>query len=1184
MSAQFPVKFQLPIQPSRVFIVIVFFMFAGCKSEINIPSEMFELLHSSETGISFVNRVDESVDLNIVTFEMLYNGAGVAIGDITNNGYNDIFLASNMGESRLYKNEGDFRFTDITSQSGIHTEGKWASGVTLVDINNNGLLDIYISFGGPYADPARRANELYINNGNGTFTERALEYGIANTGISTQAVFFDYNKDGFLDLYVLNNGHGDVPPNVIKPKLLNGEHINTDKLYRNNGDGTFTDVSAESGILIEGYGLGINVFDINGNGWPDIHVANDFLPNDLVYINNGDGTFTNRAAGYFRHQSYASMGTDFGDMNNNGLMDIITVDMLPESNKRLKQMYESAGYERYLSQQVMGYEPQVKRNVLQLNSGQTPYGHPVFADIAPLAGVESTDWSWSALFADLDNNGRLDLMITNGLPRNPADNDFSKIKMDILRSGVFDRSMMERLYDELQHLDGVFEKNYLFRNNGDLTFSNVSSEWGFREPSYSNGAAFADLNNDGQLDLVINNINQEVFIYSNRSQHENHFLQIKISGPENNRQGIGAKLSLYFDDESLHHQYSVSRGYLSAMATPVHFGLGKATEIDSLVVIWPDDQKQVITALPVNSIAEVVYGEQPLIPVKYEPPSTEMSQIFKNITESAQMDFIHTEENFIDFNIQPLLPHKFSRTGPGIAVGDMNKNGLDDFFIGGGFGQSGRVFLQNMDGTFTGHDLDPGSAYEKDTGALLFDANGNGHLDLYVASGGSEFAPGSQYYRDRLYFGDGTGKFTHISDALPDIRGSSSVVVAADIDQDGSLELFVGSRVVPNHYPKKPEIFILKYAGGRYKDITEEVAPGLKNIGMVTSAIWSDYNNNGWKDLILVGEWMPVTVFENRNGSLVNVTADLGLAETVGWWNSITAADFNQDGFTDYVAGNLGLNSLLRNRENGPVMMHIGDFNGNGITDPLISRVVHGERYLVHLRDDLVLQIPEMARRFPTYSSYGDAKLNDILSSRQMNEAESYSIHTFQSSLIQNRNGNGFEVKPLPVEAQFAPVFGIMTADFDGDGNTDILLSGNSYSTDVFTGRYDAFSGLVLMGDGNGNFKAIQYAETGFYLDKDGKSLVTLGGADGEKLVLAARNDGRAELFKITNPQEAKRLRAEENEISAIISFQDGSKEKVEFYHGSGYLSQSARSVYLTGKMREITFYNIQGVTRTVSP
>ncbi|TVQ04552.1 MAG: RNA-binding protein [Balneolaceae bacterium] len=1165
-------------------VVIFCFTCQGCKSGKDVPSEMFELLRSSETGILFVNQVDESVDLNIVTFEMLYNGAGVAIGDITNNGYNDIFLASNMGKSRLFQNEGGFRFIDITGQSGIQTEGKWASGVTLVDINNNGLLDIYISFGGPYADPGRRANELYINNGNGTFTESAREFRIADTGFSTQAVFFDYNKNGFLDLYVLNNGHGDVPPNVIKPKLLNGEHINTDRLYRNNGDGTFTDVSTEAGILIEGYGLGINVFDINGNGWPDIHVANDFLPNDIIYINNGDGTFTNRAADYFRHQSYASMGTDFGDINNNGLMDIITLDMLPESNRRLKQMYESAGYERYLSQLIMGYEPQVKRNVLQLNNGLTPLGHPVFTDIAPLAGVESTDWSWSALFADIDNDGWLDLMITNGLPRNPADNDFSKIKMDILRNGVFDRRMMERLYDELQNLEGIFERNYLFKNNGDLTFSNVSPEWGFREPTYSTGAAFADLNNDGRLDLVINNINQEVFVYRNLNENDNNYLQVKLSGPGHNRQAIGAKLSLYFDGRSLHHQYSVSRGYLSAMATPVHFGLGSVTEIDSLVVIWPDDQKQVVSTLPVNSVTNVVYGEQSLFPVHYRNSAAVKKPLFKNITETARVDFVHEEDNFIDFNIQPLLPHKFSRTGPGIAVGDINKNGLDDFFIGGAFGQSGKIFLQNADGTFTGQDIDVGPAYEKDTGALLFDANGNGHLDLYIASGGSEFAPGSQYYRDRLYFGDSSGTFLHSPDALPDIRASTSVVIAADLDNDGNLELFVGGRVVPNHYPQKPESLILKFSDGKFVDVTDTVAPGLKNTGMVTAAIWSDYNNNGWQDLILAGEWMPITVFENRGGHLVNVTENLGLAETVGWWNSITAADFNQDGYTDYVAGNLGLNSLLRNREEGPVQIHINDFNGNGIVDPVISQIIAGERHPIHLRDDFMMQMPEMARRFPTYASYGEAALGDILTARQLNEAQSYSIHTFQSSIILNRGGKDFDVKPLPIEAQFAPVYGMISGDFDGDGYTDILLTGNSFSTDVFIGRYNAFSGLMLRGDGTGNFEPIGYDESGFFLDQDGKSLVTIGGLAGGKRVLSARNDGRAEMFEIVHSDGYKQLRAEESETSAIITFQDGSQEKVEFYRGSGYLSQSARSVFLTGMMREITFFDSAGITRTITP
>lgn len=1165
------------------FLLLSLLFILGCTNK-NDDSSVFRLLSSSETGIEFQNVVEESVDLNVVSFEMLYNGAGVAAGDINNDGLTDLFFASNMGMSKLYKNEGEIRFLDVTGESGINTTGKWASGVTMVDINADGWLDIYISFGGPYANPNRRANELYVNNGDLTFTEKASEYGIDDTGFTTHSVFFDYNRDGFLDLYLLTNGQGEVPPNVIRPKQTNGEHINTDRLYRNNGDGTFTNVSDVAGILVEGYGLGINMFDINRDGWPDINASNDFLSNDIVYVNNGDGTFSDQASNYFRHQSYSSMGTDFGDINNDGFMDIIVVDMLPENDTRVKQMYQTTGYERFISELNSGYDPQVKRNVLQLHTGMRPDGTPVYSEIGLLAGVESTDWSWTALFADFDNDSFSDLMITNGLPRNPADSDFSVIKMNLLRNSTFDRATMEKLFNELQNLEGSYEPNYLFKNNGDLTFSDVSDDWGFSDPGYSTGAVYADLDNDGRLDIVINNTNEEAFVYRNTADTSNaNYLQLTLRGPGQNILGIGSKVEVYADSSAFHHQYSVSRGYLSSMATPIHFGLGEISKVDSVVVTWPDNTRQALQNSGINTLTEIVYKDDNP-PADPQNSTVSGDRFFQDVSGRRGIEFNHNEEDFIDFRIQPLLPHKFSKLGPGLAVADLNGDGLDDFFVGGAFEQSGQIFLQNFDGSFSGKELELGNNYEKDMGALFLDINGDGHDDLYVASGGSEFRTGSEYYQDRVYFGDGDGNFIRQTDILPEMRTSSSIVVAADFDQDGSKELFVGSRVVPNQYPLIPESYILKYQNGRFIDITEKIAHGLKNIGLVSSALWTDFNNDSWPDLIVVGEWMPITVFENRNGVLKNVTEKLGLSKTVGWWNSITAGDFNQDGYIDYIVGNLGLNSTLKNTEKGNVQITFGDFNEDGLNDPVISQMLNGVRKPVHLKDDILIQMPVLERRFTSYKAYGQAKLTDVLSSEHLASEKNYTANTFKTSVIINDGGENMRVEPLPVEAQFAPVFGLLTGDFDDDGFPDILMTGNSFSTEMFIGWYDAFSGLMLKGNGEGAFQSVTFPESGFYFPGDAKALVKLKGSRNEELILAARNHGKLEMFELQQNKERTVLRLQSDDITAEIKYRNGRVGKCEFYEGGGYLSQQSQTIFLNDDIEHITICKESGNCRIVSP
>lgn len=1167
------------------WMLVVVLVATGCRTEAPGPADpLFERMLSEQTGIQFVNQIKESRALNVITYEFLYNGAGVGVGDVNGDGLQDVFFASNMGQSVLYLNEGSFRFKDVTERAGIQTEGKWANGVAMVDINHDGYLDIYVSCGGPFADPRRRANELYINNGDATFTEQAKAYGLSDAGHTTQSVFFDYDRDGDLDAYLLTNGIGETGPNVIRPKKTSGEAVNTDRLYQNNGDGTFTNVSESAGIQIEGNGLGVAIFDANRDGWPDIYIANDYLSNDLLYINNQDGTFTDHAAEYFRHQSYAAMGTDVADIDNDGLLDVMTLDMLPESNERLMQMYESTGYERNRSERRYGYDPQVTRNTLQLNNGLAPNGQPSFSEIGQLAGVHATDWSWSPLFADLNNDGWRDLFVTNGIPMDVTNRDFANYKMRILRQRGYNRRTHQALVEGARKLKDVHITNYLFENNGDLTFTDRTRKWGIRRPSFSTGAAYADLDNDGDLDLIVNNINEKAFLYNNHADRMGgNYLKVALDGPPKNPVGIGTEISIYYSGgRSQHRRQTTYRGYKSSVTSTVHFGMGRAAEVDSVRIVWPSGEVQMMHDVAVNQIVRITRDDTSRSASGSETRSNK-PLLFADVTTKRSIQFKHEEQHYNDFKIQPLLPHKYSQNGPGLAVGDVNGDSLDDFFVGGAFEQSGKLYIQREDGTFGGSNISSGSNYEEDMGALFFDANGDGHQDLYVASGGSEFEVGSEYYQDRLYLGDGEGNFSHAPNALPEMRSSSSVVAAGDYDRDGDLDLFVGGRVVPNHYPTVPESHLLENRGGTFVDVTRQVAPALKRAGLLAAALWTDFDNDGWLDLIVVGEWMPITVFENQSGRLINVTGRVGLSQTVGWWNSIAAGDFDRDGDTDYVAGNLGLNTSLKNRPEGPVRMHVSDFNGDGRVDAVISRFVEGESYPVHFRDDMIAQLPYLKERFPSYESYARAELQDVFTERELAEAQVYRSDTFQTSYIENKGGKAFERRALPIRAQFAPVFGVTSGDYDGDGKLDLLMVGNSYATEAFTERYDAFNGALLRGDGRGSFTHVQMSESGFYAEGDGKALAELV-TDEERLILVAANDDTLKTFSSRADSEGRHLRARPSEVWGQVVYQDGSTAKVEFYYGSGYLSQSSRAFVASNGVEKVTIYGAQGESRTWVP
>lgn len=1070
---------------------------------------MFELLSPEKTGVTFENEIVEDEALNILTFEYFYNGAGVGVGDFNKDGRPDMFFSSNMGKSRLYLNKGNFSFTDVTDRSGINTKGRWASGVSVVDINQDGLPDIYLCFSGPHS-AEKRANALYINNGDSTFTDKAAAYGLADTGHSVQAVFFDYDRDNDLDMYLLTNITDETGPNVIRPKRIHGEMANTDRLYRNNGNNTFTNVSKEAGILKEGYGLGIAVADINQDSWPDIFASNDYISNDLLYINNRDGTFTDMAGTTFKHTSYSAMGNDVADINNDGRLDIVEVDMLPPDNYRKKLMLGATNHDRYRSEIQYGYDPQYMRNTLQLNQGPDKDGNPLFSEIAQLAGVDATDWSWSPLFADFDNDGWKDLLITNGYPRDITNRDFINYRAQELMQDRQLQPVSKQRLEALQKLDGAFLHNFLFQNQHNLEYKDVSAEWGFTENRYSSGAAYADFDSDGDLDLVIVNTGAPASIWRNNAEQftKNHSLVIGLAGPAGNRNGYGAKISVYADSLVMYQEAYPVRGYQSTVDAAIHFGLGNHVQADSIVVIWPDERISRLYNVPPAKRLQVNYAESR---ERIQASVAAQKNHSSDANNKLNIHFLHKESPYTDFNIQPLLPHKFSQGGPCTATADVNSDGLEDFFVGGAYNQSGELFIQQRDGRFISRQIDKGKKPQEDMGVLFFDADNDKDADLYVVSGGNEFAAGSHYYQDRLYRNDGKGRFILDSTALPTETESGSCVAAADYDGDGDLDLFVGGRITPQHYPDGGKSFLLENNRGVFRDVTDQKAPGLKNIGMVNAAVWSDIDNDKKPDLVVVGEWMPITVFLNNGSSLKNATTQLGLAKTVGWWNSIQAGDVNGDGKPDFIAGNLGLNSRYKTSEKNPMSIYITDFANIGNRAGIITYTLHDSIFPIHPRDDLMQQLPGLRKKFPLYADYARATINDLFDPSILARSRVITANTFQSSVIINNGANSWTVTPLPIEVQFAPVFGVLVKDYDSDGLTDVLLAGNAYGAEVINGRYDAFKGLFLKGKGNGEFNV---RENLFRVDGDVKWLSEIR-VKNESIILAALNNDSLQAIQV---------------------------------------------------------------------
>ena len=1092
----------------------------SCKENSKPGATLFSKLDPGTSGVHFSNTITENDSVNLVVDEYTYMGSGVGVGDFNNDGLPDLFFGASQGSSRLYLNLGGHHFRDITKSAGLETTS-WCTGISVVDINNDGYADIYICVSGNVPGDKRK-NLLFINNRNLTFTESASQYGLADTSFSTQAAFFDFDKDGRLDMYLVNHElHPAVAQNDIVKPDNSGHSIRTDRLYRNMGilPGTnhpyFKDVSLSAGIKDDGYGLGVAVSDLNGDGWPDIYVTNDYLSNDLLWINNRNGTFTNIIAGSLGHQSYSSMGVDAADIDNDGLPDIATLDMMPEDNYRKKMMYSFMNYGRYETERRAGYQPEFMRNMLQLNRGtrqKADTAIPYFSEIGQLAGMSETDWSWSVLLVDLDNDGYKDISITNGMGRDLINSDFVSYRSQTY--GTIDKQVRERLLRaQLDSVGAVPLRNYYFHNNGNCSFSNQSQLSGIDEKTISNGAAYVDLDNDGDMDLVVNNINQEACIYINNSG--GHFVNFTLLGDSLNRNGFGTKVTLWQNGHIQSVEQYPVRGYASSVDTRLHFGLGKNSRTDSVIVTWPNGKQQHLQHPSIDTTLVLIENEADHKTPSGAPPTL---PLFIDITDSLQIVFKHQETFFNDFSFTPLLPQKYSQLGPFISTGDINGDGLADFFVGGAFKQPGQVFLQQKNGSFLSRPLVNGPKYEEDMQSILVDVDGDHDPDLIIAGGSTEFDKGSPFHTPRLYLNDGKGNFTLRPSAFP----PSINTIAQSISYTGGgrepLRVFIGGRVSLD-YPYPPKSFLLEYRNGVFVDITREICPALSEPGMITASVWTDLDGDGQNELLIAGDWMPVRVFKADQGKLKEVTSSMGLENDYGMWKSLAVADVDGDGDPDIIAGNMGSNNPYHVSAATPLRLFAKDFKGNGRIDPLLCYYLPDEAGKKTLQlgmnlDQLARQMPSFKKRFLRNTDFAAADLTQLLPDDMLKDAIKLDCNELHTCWFENL-GNGKYMKHiLPAEAQFAPVNAILAHDLDGDGKLDLLLAGNEYQAEVMDGRYDASYGLLLKGDGKKNFFPIPHLNDGIFIKGDVKDMKLIKNGHGDNLIVVGINDERMRLFR----------------------------------------------------------------------
>lgn len=1068
----------------------------------------FELIDAETSGIKFVNSLEQTEEQNVFDDIYYFNGSGVAVGDVNNDGLPDLYFGGNQTSNKLYINKGNFQFEDVTVNAKVGTKG-WTTGVAMADVNNDGWLDIYVCRTSPYVEDDDRRNLLFINNKNGTFDESAKLYGLDNPGFSTQASFFDADNDGDLDMYLAN-----------RPLMYNGiysekykkyrftDELGTHRMFINNNN-QFTDISTKANVLCNGYGLSANLADLNQDGKTDIYVCNDFIYPDFMYLNNGDGTFVDKANEKLKHTSLSSMGSDLADFNNDGLVDIFTVDMLAETNYRKKVNSNEDDFDQYNRIKGNGYGHQLMRNNLQMN-----VANEKFVDIGFMAGVAETDWSWAPLFADFDNDGYKDLFVSNGYFKDFNNMDFMKFRNENKTTNDNQKSSMLSL---LSHMPETKIQNYIFKNNGDLTFTKKSNEWGLTKETFSQGAVYADLDNDGDLDLVLSNLGEYPSVYRNTLNNKN-YLKIKFKGESSNKYGIGCKVWATIDDNKQYYENYPTRGFQSTVEPIIHLGTGKASKIDKLVIWWPSGKAQELLNVEIGRT--LVVSETDATILNYSLPNNQRAgdKLFKEI-DPAGFDFVHSESEFVDFRNEPLLPHLMSRFGPSLAVADVNGDGLDDIFIGGSAQVlTSKLYLQKGNGSYVPASSQPWASIinAEHVDAKFFDKDGDGDLDLFLVSGGNEFGAMGDHYSPSIYENDGKGFFSRTIGALPEIKVPGLSVAIGDIDNDGDLDIFLGGAVIPRGYPMATASYLLENDGkGKFTDVTVKWSNQLGLPGIVNESSLVDINGDGLLDLVLAGYWQNISVYINMGNKFVNQTNALGLNKTSGWWNALKVVDIDNDGDLDIIVGNEGQNNLMRVEPNKPAYLVQGDMNRNSAIDAVCFYTVNGEQVPLHSYKEIVQQLSGLIqKRYPKVAMYAAANMSNMFTDEELSNSKTYELNTFSSGIFINEKGK-FIFKPFPKFAQISNINDIMVEDVNGDKRLDLVLVGNSDAPRISLGRNDAFNGLILLNQGNHTWTEMGFAESGFFAPFNAQRIENVKG-NNKTFWVVANNSNKVQFFEKT--------------------------------------------------------------------